>query len=172
VMLSGADAECRCTQWPRRGAVYEQNAHAIQVLAARRDIEHADAAATLRGRRRDGRCSRPRRAGRVHVGTRHRASEFHVHGRQIDRLQRRAECYRCPAAHDGELERRIVRQSVHDGLERRCRERNARVAIVSCEALHRTMRVDRADVRVELVWNPPWTMDMMSEEAKLELGFF
>jgi len=28
------------------------------------------------------------------------------------------------------------------------------------------------DVRVELVWNPPWTMDMMSEEAKLELGFF
>ena len=28
------------------------------------------------------------------------------------------------------------------------------------------------DVKVELVWNPPWTMDMMSEEAKLELGFF
>lgn len=28
------------------------------------------------------------------------------------------------------------------------------------------------DVKVELVWNPPWTMDMMSEEARLELGFF
>ncbi|MDR3708102.1 MAG: SUF system Fe-S cluster assembly protein [Capsulimonadaceae bacterium] len=26
--------------------------------------------------------------------------------------------------------------------------------------------------KVELVWEPPWTMDCMSEEAKLELGFF
>lgn len=26
-------------------------------------------------------------------------------------------------------------------------------------------------VKVELVWNPPWTMDMMSEVAKVELGF-
>ena len=24
--------------------------------------------------------------------------------------------------------------------------------------------------RVDLVWDPPWTMDMMSEAAKLELG--
>lgn len=29
-----------------------------------------------------------------------------------------------------------------------------------------------ADVRVELVWEPSWSMDMMSEEARLELGFF
>jgi FeS assembly SUF system protein len=28
------------------------------------------------------------------------------------------------------------------------------------------------DVTVQLVWEPPWSMDMMSEEAKLELGFF
>ena len=28
------------------------------------------------------------------------------------------------------------------------------------------------DVHVELVWEPPWSMDRMSEEAKLELGFF
>ena len=28
------------------------------------------------------------------------------------------------------------------------------------------------DVRVELVWEPAWSMDMMSEEARLELGFF
>ncbi len=28
------------------------------------------------------------------------------------------------------------------------------------------------DVEVELVWDPPWSPDMMSEEAKLELGFF
>ncbi len=28
------------------------------------------------------------------------------------------------------------------------------------------------DVRVALVWEPPWSMDRMSEEAKLELGFF
>ena len=27
------------------------------------------------------------------------------------------------------------------------------------------------DVVLELVFDPPWSMDMMSEEAKLELGF-
>lgn len=27
------------------------------------------------------------------------------------------------------------------------------------------------DCKVELVWEPPWTMDKMSEEARLELGF-
>jgi metal-sulfur cluster biosynthetic enzyme len=27
------------------------------------------------------------------------------------------------------------------------------------------------DVRVEVVFDPPWTMDMMSEEAKAQLGF-
>ena len=27
------------------------------------------------------------------------------------------------------------------------------------------------DVKVELVWSPPWDKDMMSEVAKLELGF-
>ena len=27
-----------------------------------------------------------------------------------------------------------------------------------------------ADVRVKLVWTPPWDRDRMSEEAKLELG--
>src|SRR5215472_13932003 len=26
------------------------------------------------------------------------------------------------------------------------------------------------DVRVKLVWTPPWTPDLMSEEARLELG--
>jgi metal-sulfur cluster biosynthetic enzyme len=26
-------------------------------------------------------------------------------------------------------------------------------------------------VKVELVWNPPWEKDMMSEVAKVELGF-
>jgi len=26
-------------------------------------------------------------------------------------------------------------------------------------------------VNVELVWEPPWGMEMMSDEAKLELGF-
>ncbi len=29
-----------------------------------------------------------------------------------------------------------------------------------------------SDVRVELVWDPPWSMDKMSEAAKLQLGFF
>jgi FeS assembly SUF system protein len=27
------------------------------------------------------------------------------------------------------------------------------------------------DVRIELVWSPPWDRDMMSEVAKVELGF-
>jgi FeS assembly SUF system protein len=27
-----------------------------------------------------------------------------------------------------------------------------------------------ADVRVELVWDPPWSTEMMSEAARLELG--
>jgi FeS assembly SUF system protein len=27
------------------------------------------------------------------------------------------------------------------------------------------------DVYIDLVWNPPWDKDMMSEAAKLELGF-
>lgn len=26
--------------------------------------------------------------------------------------------------------------------------------------------------RVELVWEPPWTMEQMSEEARLDLGFY
>lgn len=29
-----------------------------------------------------------------------------------------------------------------------------------------------SQARVELVWDPPWTMERMSEAAKLELGFF
>ncbi|MDH3786217.1 MAG: FeS assembly SUF system protein, partial [Acidobacteriota bacterium] len=28
------------------------------------------------------------------------------------------------------------------------------------------------EVRVELVWDPPWDKDMMSEAAKVTLGFF
>jgi FeS assembly SUF system protein len=28
------------------------------------------------------------------------------------------------------------------------------------------------DATVEVVWDPPWNPDMMSEAAKLELGFF
>ena len=28
------------------------------------------------------------------------------------------------------------------------------------------------DVNVEVVWDPPWNPDMMSEAARLELGFF
>lgn len=28
------------------------------------------------------------------------------------------------------------------------------------------------DVYVELVWNPPWDKDMMTDEAKLILGFY
>jgi len=31
---------------------------------------------------------------------------------------------------------------------------------------------DVKDVNVELVWEPTWNQDMMSDEAKVELGFF
>ena len=31
---------------------------------------------------------------------------------------------------------------------------------------------DVGDVRVEIVWEPTWTQDNMSEAARLELGFF
>ncbi len=31
---------------------------------------------------------------------------------------------------------------------------------------------DDVNVEVEFVFDPPWTPDMMSEEAKAELGFF
>ncbi|MBM4171881.1 MAG: DUF59 domain-containing protein [Ignavibacteria bacterium] len=30
---------------------------------------------------------------------------------------------------------------------------------------------DVKDVYLDLVWEPPWSMDKMTEEAKLELGF-
>jgi FeS assembly SUF system protein len=29
-----------------------------------------------------------------------------------------------------------------------------------------------AGAKVEVVWDPPWNMEMMSEEARLELGFY
>jgi FeS assembly SUF system protein len=29
-----------------------------------------------------------------------------------------------------------------------------------------------SDVTLELVWDPPWSMEKMSEAAKLQLGFF
>ena len=31
---------------------------------------------------------------------------------------------------------------------------------------------DVKDVRVEVVWDPPWTKDRLSEAARLQLGFF
>jgi probable FeS assembly SUF system protein SufT len=46
-----------------------------------------------------------------------------------------------------------------DVLVRDVRERVARVPFVS-------------DVQVDLVFDPPWSRDMMSEEAQLELGLF
>lgn len=39
------------------------------------------------------------------------------------------------------------------------------------EVEHKTRSVDGVnDVNVEVVWDPPWTPDMMSEAAKLELN--
>jgi metal-sulfur cluster biosynthetic enzyme len=33
------------------------------------------------------------------------------------------------------------------------------------------LSVGAEDVQIELVWQPPWSPEMMSEEAKLDLGF-
>lgn len=38
------------------------------------------------------------------------------------------------------------------------------------EAVAEIDGVEEKDVTTELVWDPPWTKEMMSEEAKLELG--
>ncbi|ACY15781.1 SUF system Fe-S cluster assembly protein [Haliangium ochraceum] len=41
------------------------------------------------------------------------------------------------------------------------------------EVADRVAAVDGVrEARVTLVWDPPWSMERMSEEAKLELGFF
>lgn len=40
------------------------------------------------------------------------------------------------------------------------------------EVEHKTKMVPGiSDAKVEIVWDPPWNMEMMSESAKLELGF-
>ncbi len=41
------------------------------------------------------------------------------------------------------------------------------------EVKDRVVRVPGVeDAEVEIVWDPPWGMEMMSEEARLELGYF
>lgn len=41
------------------------------------------------------------------------------------------------------------------------------------EVEEKILSIDQVkEARVELTWEPPWEPDMMSEEAKLELGFF
>jgi len=41
------------------------------------------------------------------------------------------------------------------------------------EVKDRVIRVPGVeDVDVEIDWDPPWGMEMMSEEARLELGYF
>ncbi len=41
------------------------------------------------------------------------------------------------------------------------------------EDIHREVRAATGvtDVRANLVWDPPWSMDFMSEEARLQLGY-
>ena len=34
-----------------------------------------------------------------------------------------------------------------------------------------TLSLGAGDVQIELVWQPPWSPDRMSDEAKLDLGF-
>ncbi|MCB1060834.1 MAG: DUF59 domain-containing protein [Calditrichaeota bacterium] len=38
------------------------------------------------------------------------------------------------------------------------------------DAIFRVDGVEEADV--EIVWDPPWTVDMMSDEARMRLGMF
>lgn len=39
------------------------------------------------------------------------------------------------------------------------------------EAIAQIEGVEETDIEIELVWDPPWTQEMMLEEAKLRLGF-
>lgn len=39
------------------------------------------------------------------------------------------------------------------------------------ESIGELSGVKEENVTTELTWDPPWTQDMMSEEARLELGF-
>mgnify|MGYP001376350703 CR=1 FL=1 len=42
---------------------------------------------------------------------------------------------------------------------------------IAADAQARIMTIDQiADARVELVWDPPWNQDMISEEGKMKLG--
>lgn len=39
------------------------------------------------------------------------------------------------------------------------------------EAVGQIVGVEEDQTEIELVWDPPWTSEMMSEEVKLQLGF-
>ena len=42
---------------------------------------------------------------------------------------------------------------------------------IAADAQARIMTIDEIeDARVELVWDPPWNQDMISEEGKMKLG--
>ncbi|MEM4295655.1 MAG: metal-sulfur cluster assembly factor [Candidatus Anstonellales archaeon] len=44
-------------------------------------------------------------------------------------------------------------------------------ALILREVQEKLSKIDELDeIHVELVWDPPWSADMMSEEAKLMLG--
>ena len=43
--------------------------------------------------------------------------------------------------------------------------------VIAADAQSRIMTIDAIDdARVELVWDPPWNQDMISEEGKMKLG--
>lgn len=43
--------------------------------------------------------------------------------------------------------------------------------VIAADAQARLMTIDEVDdARVELVWDPPWNQDMISEEGKMKLG--
>ncbi len=43
--------------------------------------------------------------------------------------------------------------------------------VIAADAQSRLMTIDQIDdARVELVWDPPWNQDMISEEGKMKLG--
>jgi len=45
--------------------------------------------------------------------------------------------------------------------------------ILPIEAQNRVAEIEEVkSVKMNIVWDPPWTMNRMSEIAKLELGFF
>jgi len=72
-----------------------------------------------------------------------------------------------PSSFEAEVREKAIRSQALEGLHNPFAEEASDVWEL------RLMRVPNvAEVNVDLVFDPPWSRDMMTEEAQLELGLF